>query len=137
MTTCLANNCSFCTLPTYTHFRCDTYQNLERYKCSGFACGSPVIKVSIDPNLPPPPTQSLTLCPNENKTFDVTFKLESHPIDVYVLVDLSGSMDDDLLNLKSLTSHLITAVQAMGTNFQIGYGVHIDKPFKSFGGPWA
>lgn len=133
MTTCLEKACSFCTLPTYTRFRCDTYQNLELYGCSGGVCGSPAIKVSIDPNRPPSPTQTMTLCPNENKTFEVTFKLESHPLDVYVLLDLSGSMGDDRENLIRLSNHLASEIAKISTDFHLGYGAHVDKPRYPFG----
>lgn len=131
MSECLKNGCSFCTSNTYTGFLCDTYANLEQNECKGI-CGEPAINVMVDPELVSS-RQTLTLCPNENKTFTVTFNLQSHPVDVYVLLDLSGSMADDREKLIQLSSQLLAAVQNMTDDYRLGYGSHVDKPWFNFG----
>lgn len=132
VSTCLGSGCSYCAGDFYDSSKCDTYENLVVNGCSGI-CGVPPVNVIIDPNQPQNPIQNLTLCPNENKTFTVTFKLESHPVDIYVLLDLSRSMDDDRDNLMQLSSQLISAVQNMSNDFTLGYGGHVDKPWFNFG----
>nr|CAD7453236.1 unnamed protein product [Timema tahoe] len=59
---------------------------------------------------------------------------EDYPVDLYYLMDLSASMDDDKKNLSSLGDKLAAAMQSITGNFRLGFGSFVDKvvmPFTS------
>uniref|UniRef100_A0A8C9EMA5 Integrin beta n=1 Tax=Pavo cristatus TaxID=9049 RepID=A0A8C9EMA5_PAVCR len=57
---------------------------------------------------------------------DVFQPLES-PVDLYILMDFSYSMSDDLDNLKSMGQNLAEFLQALTSNYTIGFGKFVDK----------
>lgn len=61
------------------------------------------------------------------------------PIDVYLIVDLSGSFADDLPAFKNQAPSLINAFLSTFPNVRIGLGSFRDYPIGSFGDPgdWA
>lgn len=89
---------------------------------------------------PPPPeadwTKSLptNLSPcvaGEPQTFKLKFKrAEDYPIDLYYLMDLSYSMEDDLVNVKNLGTSLMEKMSKITSDFRIGeevpgfFGLH-------------
>lgn len=64
----------------------------------------------------------IIFCPKgEPQTFQLKFKrAEDYPIDLYYLMDLSFSMEDDLENLKNLGTELMREMQAITSDFRIG-----------------
>lgn len=61
------------------------------------------------------------LCAGEPQTFSLKFKrAEDYPIDLYYLMDLSYSMEDDLENVKKLGTRLMDKMSKITSDFQIG-----------------
>ena len=61
--------------------------------------------------------------------FTVSVKAaEDFPLDIYMLMDLSGSFIDDLDVVKSLAPQLPFALQDVSSDFLIGFGTFVDKP---------
>lgn len=57
----------------------------------------------------------------EPQTFQLKFKrAEDYPIDLYYLMDLSFSMEDDLENLKNLGTELMREMKTITSDFRIG-----------------
>lgn len=52
---------------------------------------------------------------------------EDYPIDLYYLMDLSKSMEDDKLTLESLGANLTLAMKTITSNFRLGFGSFVDK----------
>ncbi|KAG5850493.1 hypothetical protein ANANG_G00083050 [Anguilla anguilla] len=70
----------------------------------------------------------LHLRPGEPQTFKVKFKrVEGYPIDLYYLMDLSFSMEDDLLNVKQLGTDLMKEMGNITQDFRMGFGAFVDK----------
>lgn len=54
-------------------------------------------------------------------TFELKFKrAEGYPVDLYYLMDLSYSMDDDLKNVKNLGTEILKSLQKVTGNARIG-----------------
>lgn len=80
------------------------------------------------------PPITIPVLPGRKKNISVTFRLESHPLDVYYLMDFSGSMRDDKANLVKLSSDLVAALKNMTKDFHLGFGSFVDKPIGYLGG---
>ncbi|XP_022079781.1 integrin beta-1-B-like [Acanthaster planci] len=52
---------------------------------------------------------------------------EDYPVDLYYVMDLSKSMEDDLNNLKELGSVLAREMKAITSDFHLGFGSFVDK----------
>lgn len=69
----------------------------------------------------------------ESKTFQLSVKpAPNFPLDLYYLMDLSYSMNDDLENLKSLSSQIAQRVRNISINSKLGFGSFVDKPAAPF-----
>jgi len=79
------------------------------------------------------PPIELPITPGQKKNISITFKLERHPLDVYYLMDFSGSMSDDKNNLVRLSSALVTSLENMTSDFHLAFGAHVDKPKNPLG----
>uniref|UniRef100_A0A8C9EMA9 Integrin beta n=1 Tax=Pavo cristatus TaxID=9049 RepID=A0A8C9EMA9_PAVCR len=136
----VAKECSFCTeeVRSFEEPRCDLRENLLRYGC-GEAGGVrpihptlPLQNISINTFLQrtqvAPQAMFMRLRAGEEMSFnmDVFQPLES-PVDLYILMDFSYSMSDDLDNLKSMGQNLAEFLQALTSNYTIGFGKFVDK----------
>ncbi|XP_075899198.1 integrin beta-1-like isoform X2 [Nelusetta ayraudi] len=75
-----------------------------------------------------PQKVSVTLRPGEPQTFNLKFKrAEDYPIDLYYLMDLSYSMEDDLVNVKKLGTSLMEKMSKITSDFRIGFGSFVEK----------
>lgn len=52
---------------------------------------------------------------------------EDYPVDLYYLMDLSNSMDDDKKKLSKLGNLLAESMQNITSNFRLGFGSFVDK----------
>lgn len=57
---------------------------------------------------------------------------EDYPVDLYYLMDLSASMDDDLNTIKELGSRLAKEMSKLTSNFRLGFGSFVEKPVSPF-----
>ena len=72
---------------------------------------------------------NLKLRVGEPLTFTVSVKAaEDFPLDLYMLMDLSGSFNDDLVVVKGLAPQLPLALRNLSSDFLIGFGTFVDKP---------
>lgn len=123
------SNCAYCFdcsfkkegLPS-----CDSYDNLLEAGCNDFTYNDAVV---AEPGSNP----CIVLDPKRPINISVTFNIDKHPLDLYYLMDVSGSMHDDRDNLVLLSSDLIDTLKSLTPDFQIGYGSFIDKPRSPFG----
>ncbi|NXK09374.1 ITB4 protein, partial [Herpetotheres cachinnans] len=134
----VAKDCSFCTDESFEEPRCDLRENLLRYGCGGasivytrgemrtqqnFSINTFLQRTQVSPQ-----SMFMRLQAGEEMSFnmDVFQPLES-PVDLYILMDFSYSMSDDLDNLKSMGQNLAEFLQALTSNYTIGFGKFVDK----------
>ncbi|XP_030317824.1 integrin beta-4 [Calypte anna] len=86
------------------------------------------INTSLQRTQVSPQSMFMRLRAGEEMSFnmDVFQPLES-PVDLYILMDFSYSMSDDLDNLKSMGQNLAEFLQALTSNYTIGFGKFVDK----------
>ncbi|MEE6475277.1 hypothetical protein FKM82_010678 [Ascaphus truei] len=71
---------------------------------------------------------SIRLRAGEETSFDLqVFEPEDTPVDLYILMDFSYSMSDDLDNLKRMGEELADVVKRLSSNYTIGFGKFVDK----------
>ncbi|XP_044838303.1 integrin beta-4 isoform X3 [Mauremys mutica] len=134
----VSKDCSYCTDKTFKESRCDLKDNLVSYGCSGasivYVSGEMLVQqnFSIDLSLKKtqvsPQRMFMRLRAGEEASFnmDVFQPLES-PVDLYILMDFSYSMSDDLNNLKKMGQKLAEFLQDLTSNYTIGFGKFVDK----------
>uniref|UniRef100_A0A8V1AFF6 Integrin beta n=1 Tax=Gallus gallus TaxID=9031 RepID=A0A8V1AFF6_CHICK len=134
----VAKECSFCTEESFEEPRCDLRENLLRYGCREasivYTRGEMRTQQNISINTflqrtqVAPQAMFMRLRAGEEMSFnmDVFQPLES-PVDLYILMDFSYSMSDDLDNLKSMGQNLAEFLQALTSNYTIGFGKFVDK----------
>lgn len=70
----------------------------------------------------------LKLRPNSPYPLKVQFRQAvDYPVDLYYLMDLSKSMEDDKVKLAELGNLLANEMQKITTNFRLGFGSFVDK----------
>uniref|UniRef100_U3JEA0 Integrin beta n=1 Tax=Ficedula albicollis TaxID=59894 RepID=U3JEA0_FICAL len=75
-----------------------------------------------------PQAMLMRLRAGEEMSFDMdVFQPKESPVDLYILMDFSYSMSDDLDNLKSMGHNLADFLQALTSNYTIGFGKFVDK----------
>ncbi|KAL2101841.1 hypothetical protein ACEWY4_003602 [Coilia grayii] len=128
--------CGYCPDEVFDYPRCDLIQQLEDHKCRKImsAEGS----FSVDKNVAintllkqsqvSPQSMSMSLLPGEEREVELeVFQPERGPLDLYILMDFSNSMSDDLDNLKNMGKELATLVETLSDNYTIGFGKFVDK----------
>ncbi|XP_064392568.1 integrin beta-1-like isoform X1 [Halichondria panicea] len=130
--------CVWCADPEYNGImRC--YVNGD----PGFTCNSlqnPVGTVvtvstpSLGDNNPVTPSRvNVTFRPGAPISFPLTVQsARNFPVDVYLLMDLSASMRDDLEHLKRLGSSVADEIADISSDFRIGFGSFVDKRVSPF-----
>uniref|UniRef100_A0A1B6CMD9 Integrin beta n=1 Tax=Clastoptera arizonana TaxID=38151 RepID=A0A1B6CMD9_9HEMI len=75
-----------------------------------------------------PQEVSLTLRINDPYAMSIKYaQAEDYPVDLYYLMDLSKSMEDDKSKLSSLGNELAQNMQNITSNFRLGFGSFVDK----------
>ncbi|KAF2356108.1 Integrin beta subunit VWA domain [Trinorchestia longiramus] len=75
-----------------------------------------------------PQRVQLNLRVRESQSLQVTFRqAEDYPVDLYYLMDLSKSMEDDKDSLSALGATLADEMQKITRNFRLGFGSFVDK----------
>lgn len=59
-------------------------------------------------------------------------QLELYPVDLYYLVDVSASMQDNLDRLKTVGVNLSHRMKEHSSDFQVGFGSFVDKPVSPY-----
>merc|ERR1719244_2176793 len=74
--------------------------------------------------------QNVQLSLRVNEAYDLAFyykQAEDYPVDLYYLMDLSKSMEDDKEKLSALGDLLAATMQNLTSNFRLGFGSFVDK----------
>ncbi|XP_075701990.1 integrin beta-4 isoform X1 [Rhinoderma darwinii] len=134
----LNKDCSYCTDENFRNVRCDLRENLIGYGCS--AAGivymkseiKTLMKEEINTKLSRtqvyPQQMSMRLRAGEEHTFQYrVFEPLDTPVDLYILMDFSYSMSDDLENLKNMGDNLADVVRTLSSDYTIGFGKFVDK----------
>eukprot|EP00073_Rattus_norvegicus_P035224 XP_008760067.1 PREDICTED: integrin beta-6 isoform X2 [Rattus norvegicus] len=92
---------------------------------------------SQDLTAPGAPRRISPTCPELAKGGEQTLQVqvrqtEDYPVDLYYLMDLSASMDDDLNTIKELGSRLAKEMSKLTSNFRLGFGSFVEKPVSPF-----
>ncbi|XP_031699889.1 integrin beta-4 isoform X1 [Anarrhichthys ocellatus] len=133
----VGTGCAYCPDETFNGPRCDLYKNILAHGCSPAVItdrSSMKIekKQQINTNLQLsqvyPQQMSMSFLPGEEKTVDFqVFAPTEGPLDLYILMDFSNSMADDLENLKRMGNGLATFVKTLSKDYTIGFGKFVDK----------
>ena len=74
--------------------------------------------------------QHVQLSMRVNEAYNMDFYYEQaidYPVDLYYLMDLSKSMEDDKEKLSALGDLLAESMQRLTSNFKLGFGSFVDK----------
>ncbi|XP_031702106.1 integrin beta-6 [Anarrhichthys ocellatus] len=143
----LSFHCAWCTQENFTDWfsvseRCDTLDILLEKGCARDQLEFPVSEGQILQDRPlgkkmgnvnstqiSPQKMALKLRPGSQVTFQVKIQhTEDYPVDIYYLMDLSGSMIDDLAMIKDLGSSLSKEMAELTSKFRMGFGSFVEKP---------
>ena len=58
----------------------------------------------------------------------ISFQIDTHPVDVYFLMDSSRSMNNSLNNLIASSEQIAREIGLLTSDFTIGFGSYNDKP---------
>ncbi|XP_067270325.1 integrin beta-4 isoform X2 [Pseudorasbora parva] len=128
--------CAYCPDEIFEYERCDLKQNLEARKCSRMVAIESTRKIEENVQIDEsrkysqvaPQLMSMTLLPGEEKEVEMEVFEPTHgPLDLYILMDFSNSMSDDLDNLKRMGEQLATIVGNLSADYTIGFGKFVDK----------
>ncbi|KAJ6660314.1 hypothetical protein lerEdw1_017737, partial [Lerista edwardsae] len=131
-------DCSYCTSEAFKEARCNFRDNLEKYGCSKasivqlsgdmFVAQEFQIDQSLKRTQVTPQKVVMRLRAGEDASFrmNVFEPLES-PVDLYILMDFSYSMSDDLHNLKTMGQQLANFLRELTDDYTIGFGKFVDK----------
>ncbi|XP_051529847.1 integrin beta-3-like isoform X2 [Myxocyprinus asiaticus] len=128
--------------------RCDLKKNLIEAGCRRGALEYPVSKMSVIEDKPlsdkamgsstdvtqiQPQILHITLRPDDSKVFTLKVRqVEDYPVDLYYLMDLSFSMNDDLSQLQKLGRGLAEEMSKTTSNLRMGFGAFVDKPVSPY-----
>ncbi|KAF1552356.1 Integrin beta-4, partial [Eudyptes moseleyi] len=131
-------DCSFCTDKSFEEPRCDLRENLLRYGCGeasivytrgemqtqqNFSINTSLQRTQVSPQ-----AMFMRLRAGEEMSFNMdVFQPSESPVDLYILMDFSYSMSDDLDNLKSMGQNLAEFLRNLTSNYTIGFGKFVDK----------
>ncbi|XP_068119377.1 integrin beta-4 isoform X1 [Hyperolius riggenbachi] len=131
-------DCSYCADESFRNARCDLWDNLLQNGCS--AAGMVYMRSEVrtlrkeeiitttSTTQVYPQHMSMRLRAGEEHTFEYrVFEPLDTPVDLYILMDFSYSMSDDLENLKKMGESLSNVISKMSTNYTIGFGKFVDK----------
>ncbi|XP_029977239.1 integrin beta-4 isoform X2 [Sphaeramia orbicularis] len=130
--------CAYCPDETFNGPRCDLYENIIAHGCSAAAVitaqsemqieREESINIALQQSQVSPQQVSMSFLPGEEKVMDVkVFSPTKGPLDLYILMDFSNSMADDLDNLKRMGNELAVLVKKLSDDYTIGFGKFVDK----------
>nr|XP_015212021.1 PREDICTED: integrin beta-4 isoform X3 [Lepisosteus oculatus] len=129
-------DCSYCADEEFKQPRCDLYNNLDAARCQMIMRAESEISVqrnmkiqtSLKQSQVAPQLMSMRLQPGEEQEVELhVFEPLQAPLDLYILMDFSNSMSDDLDNLKKMGDSLANVVRNLSEDFTIGFGKFVDK----------
>ncbi|KAM9494586.1 integrin beta-8 isoform 2-T2 [Clarias gariepinus] len=117
--------------------RCGSAAQLMLKGCSREFIENPGVKVEANLTLSSsqvtPRDISIQLRPGSEANFIIEVKqLELYPVDLYYLVDVSASMQENLNQLKTVGENLSYRMKEHSSDFQVGFGSFVDKPVSPY-----
>jgi len=148
---CIATDaeCGWCVSANYdedNRLRCDTYENHARGRCDINDIQFPNDLVTPTGNVPvtdgatpeqavqlQPQKVKVTIRPNKPIRIPLIFRqAENYPVDLYYLMDLSKSMEEDKNKLAKLGNTIAAKMNEITKNFKLGFGSFVDKVVSPF-----
>uniref|UniRef100_A0AAQ5YBQ1 Integrin beta n=1 Tax=Amphiprion ocellaris TaxID=80972 RepID=A0AAQ5YBQ1_AMPOC len=117
--------------------RCDLPENLRRRGCGPEFTEQSETKVEVNATISStqvsPQDISINLRPGAEASFIVSVKqLEHYPVDLYYLVDVSASMQENLDHLKTVGVALSLRMTEHSSDLWLGFGSFVDKPVSPY-----
>ncbi|XP_011479118.1 integrin beta-8 [Oryzias latipes] len=116
--------------------RCDLPGNLQKRGCGPEFLELSEIKVEVGRltrTQVSPQHISITLRPGSEASFIVAVtQLERYPVDLYYLVDVSASMQENLDHLKTVGVALSLRMMQHTSDLWLGFGSFVDKPVSPY-----
>ncbi|XP_053359668.1 integrin beta-4 isoform X1 [Clarias gariepinus] len=128
--------CAYCPDEVFGFDRCDLLENLKSHGCAkAISVQSSMTRlenIKTDKNMKhswvAPQQMKMTLLPGEEREVEMeVFEPARGPLDLYILMDFSNSMSDDLDNLKKMGDKLAELVGTLSDDYTIGFGKFVDK----------
>ena len=136
-------DCAWCSADGYgeEHSRCDLHLSVIKSGCPKDAIVFPTSKFQVtearnfsdqdsrgDAVQLQPNKVVMQLRPKDSKKIELSFREAlDYPVDLYYLMDLSKSMEDDKEKLAVLGTKLAEEMQKLTKNFRLGFGSFVDK----------
>ncbi|XP_034016876.1 integrin beta-8 [Thalassophryne amazonica] len=119
------------------NFRCDLLVNLLSRGCGSEFIEQSDIKVKVNTSASStqvsPRDIGITLTAGSEASFIVAVKqLQLYPLDLYYLVDISASMQENLDHLKTVGVALSLRMTEHTSNLWLGFGSFVDKPVSPY-----
>ncbi|XP_076860531.1 integrin beta-4 isoform X2 [Brachyhypopomus gauderio] len=136
--TCLQTGmgCAYCPDEVFTYDRCDLLDNLKAHGCGqvvsvqSFMSTEENVQINkaLKHSQVAPQLMKVMLLPGEEREIEMeVFEPARGPLDLYILMDFSNSMSDDLDNLKRMGDELAQLVKTLSDDYTIGFGKFVDK----------
>ncbi|PNJ87923.1 ITGB4 isoform 6 [Pongo abelii] len=131
-------DCAYCTDEMFRDRRCNTQAELLAAGCqrenivvmeSSFQITEETqIDTTLRRSQMSPQGLRVRLRPGEEQHFELeVFEPLESPVDLYILMDFSNSMSDDLDNLKKMGQNLARVLSQLTSDYTIGFGKFVDK----------
>ncbi|KAK7898689.1 hypothetical protein WMY93_019542 [Mugilogobius chulae] len=120
-----------------SNYRCDLVENLLLKGCGQESIEQSEAKVEVDATISStqvsPRDISIQLSPGSQASVIVEVKqLERYPVDLYYLVDVSASMQENLDHLKTVGVALSLRMTQHSSDLWLGFGSFVDKPVSPY-----
>ncbi|XP_016298014.1 integrin beta-8-like [Sinocyclocheilus anshuiensis] len=117
--------------------RCGSVSDLRVRGCEEAFIQNPNVKVEVNATIGSsqvsPREITIHLRPGGEAAFVVEVQqLERYPVDLYYLVDVSASMQDNLDRLKTAGLALSHLMKEHSSDFRVGFGSFVDKPLSPY-----
>uniref|UniRef100_A0A673XKD1 Integrin beta n=1 Tax=Salmo trutta TaxID=8032 RepID=A0A673XKD1_SALTR len=128
--------CAYCPDEIFDGPRCDLLENIIDHGCTGAVTAEGSLSMEKNQKIDmlmkrsqvAPQDMSMTLLPGEEREIEMeVFEPAKGPLDLYILMDFSNSMKDDLDNLKRMGAELAELVGKLSDDYTIGFGKFVDK----------
>ncbi|KAH8420291.1 hypothetical protein KR009_008821 [Drosophila setifemur] len=97
------------------------YSSGSEYSAGWSASSGEIVQIK-------PQSVKLKLRINQKHDLKVSYtQAEGYPVDLYYLMDLSKSMEDDKAKLSALGDKLSETMKSITSNFRLGFGSFVDK----------
>lgn len=117
--------------------RCGSVSDLRVRGCEEEFIENPKVKVEVNATISSsqvaPREITIHLRPGSEARFVIEVQqLERYPVDLYYLVDVSASMQDNLDRLKTVGLALSHQMKQHSSDFRVGFGSFVDKPVSPY-----